>query len=275
MRRAIIFSLAAFVVASSAVSAAKMPAGSFLRSRVTNVEQLAQQVVNDAIVAARYARHYRTPRNEVVTYFENNLRVGRLRNDFETTVFTVSGQVDISSTKKVLPKGSYVFVLPNGTPILEAGTGNPLGDELPLLIAAKAETVAPSVQTAGDAAAAPGAIEATTEEGVVTRVLGTPGMELGAVPDVTALTVPAVTAVEPVVDIVAAVPVATGPAFASSIGSAFPIAALIGGAAMLAGGGGSGQSSSAPVTEVPEPASILALAMCGSGIAVGRLRRRR
>lgn len=297
MRKTLILSLAAFAVALSSANAVKPPEGAFLKSRVGTVEQLAQQVIDDAIVAARYAKHYRMSRNDVVSYFQVNLRIGKLRSDYETTVYTVSGQTDISPVKKILTKGAYVFILPDGQPLLEGKTGNPLGDELPLIVSSGPKGIGASevgdgssvgaALDSGNAGTISEVVETTGEDGVVAKVLGTPAAEIGALPgtaipggaDAMPIVLPSVVAgVEPIVDVVASMPVGTSGSFLglSNLNAVLPIAAVLGGAA-LAGGGGGGTSASSPVeppAQVPEPASLLALALGGSSILMGRIKRR-
>ncbi|MBI2844586.1 MAG: PEP-CTERM sorting domain-containing protein [Armatimonadetes bacterium] len=286
MRKAIVFCIAAFIVASSAVTAAKMPKGSFLMSPVSNVEQLAKQVTDDPIVAARYAKCFSMSRNLVVDYFEKNLRIGRLRSDFETTIYVVSEKVDLSTTTKVLQKGSYVFVAPDGQPLLEGRTGNPLLDYLPLPMKVGA-AVSSGTGAAGpvDATAVAGSGPAAVDN-VVTKVLSSNPVEIGTAATVLPVgevaplaVVGGAASLESVVDIVASMPVgATGAAFGvPGIGVILPLAAVVGGAALVgAGGGGSDSTSSqAPVdTQIPEPATMTMLAIGASALAL-RLRRRR
>lgn len=280
MRKALLLSAAVLVAASSAVCAAKTPKGSFLTSRVTTLEQLVQQVTDDAIVAARYARHFRTPRNEVVDYFQSSLRIGRLRSDFETPVYTISGRTDAVATKKVLPKGSYVFVAATGEPLLEASTGNPLLDHLPLSL--------PNSEQAGGGVTPAGVAAGPGGSGVVTTVLGQSAATVGGTagtssaleaaspvgPGPLAILSPAAAA-EPVVEIVSSIPVGgDGGSFfgAAGLGKVLPLAAAIGGAAALAGGGGGPAPAHEPL--VPEPASLAALAFGLSALGLARLRRR-
>jgi hypothetical protein len=236
--------------------------------------------MDDAIVAARYAKHFGVSRNVVVEYFKSGLRVARLKSSYEATVYSVSGKTTITSATAVLPAGTYVFIDANGRPILEASTGNPLVGRLPLA------SIAIHEATGGGSLPA-----ATTSESgdVVTKVLGAEPMEIGAVtPTVApiasagdglaAIGIPSAATMTPAVDIVGSIPIGAGghSIFAlPSLTSVVPIAALIGGAAAIASGSGdSDNKTSPPVVPVPEPSSIAALALGASALALGRLRRR-
>lgn len=268
----------ALVAGSSVVSAAKMPKGSFLTSHVTTVEGLAQQVTDDAIVAARYAKHFRASRNAVVDYFQANLQIGRLRTDYHATVYVVSGLTDIAPTEKVLPKGSYVFVAANGLPLLEASTGDPIADHLPqplsVIGSGPASATSAAVTAASGEAGLSAVVAPGVSDGVLTKVLAEPPAEIGTAPG--GLAAASLATSEPLVDIVASMP-SVGPAAGlASIGRILPVAAVIGGIA-LAGGGGSSQSpGTGPVpSPVPEPASLSVLALGVSALAFRTLKRRR
>lgn len=270
MKRIIVLASIIFVVVA-AVSAhgAKAPKNSFLVSSVATVDQLAQQVINDATVAARYAKHYKMSRNAVVDYFQKNLRIGKLTKDYETTVYYIHERTDISSEKRTLFAGSYVFVAADGTPMLEGSTGNPLGDSLPSMMftdSSAASTPESSLQGLSSVDGPEALIAADGD--VVTKVLGTQPAELG-------VAVTGIGAMEPAIELVSAIPVSAAPSAAfgaANLRLLIPAAAILGGAAM-AGGGDSGRSP-APAN-VPEPGSLVALALGASGILLPKLRRLR
>lgn len=263
MRKIIVLVAIVLVIAAVATAhSAKMPTSAFLKSPVTTVDQLSQQVIDDAIVAARYAKHYATPRNAVVDYFQHNLRTARLTKDYETTVYCITERTNIVSEKKVLPEGSYVFVTINGTPMLEGGTGNPLGNYLPIMLNNTGTASAPGSVLGTEGLSVP----ANTDSGIVTKVLSAQPSGLEAI-----------TTVEPVFELVSSIPISS--ATNTVLGAAnlrslvVPAAAVLGGAALASSGGGDKNSPSP--TEVPEPAGMIALTLGASGVILPRLRRRK
>jgi hypothetical protein len=270
--------VALVVVAAASAKAAKMPSGSFLNDSVTTVDQLSQQVVNDAIVAARYAKHFRMPRNSVVDFFQSNLRAAKLLADYETTVYGISGKTEAVATKRTLLKGTYVFVLKNDQPLLEASTGNPLEDHLPILLTTEPDSFAQIESANGEGAVIPGASSLPAQDGIVTRVMGTQPAELGAIAPMVAATTNAAAAMQPSIEIVSAIPISSSSAGLVRLGSVLPIVAAVGGAAALAGGGGGNRTnndSGGIPAPVPEPSSIATLLLGASGIVLGKYRFRR
>ncbi|MEN6520758.1 MAG: hypothetical protein ABFD46_06350 [Armatimonadota bacterium] len=269
MMRKIIVIASIMIVALAAVSAqgAKTAKRSFLVSSVTTVDQLAQQIIDDANVAARYAKHYRMSRNAVVDYFQKNLRIGRLTKDYETTVYCIRDKTDITIEKRTLPAGSYVFVSMDGTPVLEGRTGNPLGDSLPMVMLSEpAPTAGSTLKSSLSSVDGTGALT-STDDGVMTKVLGTQPSELG-------VTAASVGAVEPMVEIVSAMPVTSAPNAAlgaANLRMLIPAAAVLGGAAIAANSGGDSGTSPSPAN-IPEPISLITLALGASGIALPAFR---
>ncbi len=250
MRKALILSAVLLTVASSAIMAADTLGRSFLNAPVGSVEQLSQQVANDAVVAARYAKHFHTSRSAVAEYFTENLAVGMLTQDVECTVYSISDKTGVVSCKMVLGKGTPVFLSADGRPMLVLATGNPLTSAMPVAGISPKE-----VKT--------GSVSASTDW-VVTKVLGDTSSLAAAVAD-------------PVAQSVATTPVAAAPATigrSKSFPVAIPIAALVGGLAMVGGGSSNGATprSEAPLDLVPEPASMAMLAL-GAGALFSKIRK--
>lgn len=276
MVKAMFIAALLFVLVSSTVIAGGLPKGSFLNAPVVNVEQLSQQVVDDAVVAARYAKHFGTSRNAVVEYFQDNLKAGRLKTSWECTVYMISEKTDIVSTHKVLSAGTYVFAAADGRPMLDAVSGNPLTDAMPI---ASFKSSSRS-KTAGQTAVA--------ADDVVTKVLGASAAEIGtpamsANAGALAVAAGGAAVTDPAVELVASIPIGateTSVHRPSSMLGILPIAALVGGLAAAGGGGGHNSPSAttnAGNTEipVPEPSSISLVMACGMGIVLTRVRGRR
>jgi hypothetical protein len=229
-------------LASSALYAApRTDPGSFLVYKADSVDSFVSQIASNKRVAARYARHYSMSPDKLIAYFRENIKIKTLDKPYRTTVYFMSKGNIIKKKQRVLKAGSRVFVGPNGLPLLEWRCGNPLSKKLPVVVAK--DTGAPTPDWA--VAPAPVAeIAASAAE---------------ALPQ--------------------AVPIAAAPTLAlQNIAPAAggfslspPLMILGGALPMLIGGVAVNNSQSTPA--VPEPSSILTLAMGASGIIAYTRRR--
>lgn len=262
MKRTYLFAMAAIVLVST-VASAKMPKGSFLNSPVNGTEQLARQVTDDAIVAARYAKHFGMSRDYVVAYFQGNLAIGKLKSDYETTIYRIKGRTDAVAEQTVLAAGTYVFLSTDGEPILEASSGDPVAMNLPLKVSNKPKPASSTL------------VPGTGSEDVVTKVLGSAPIEAGtpalgttaAADAVVPMGIPAAASTFPAVEIVGSIPAAGGGSGAALL---LPLALL----GALGGGGGGGSSAPQPAS-VPEPSSLMMIAMGVAGAGFAGFRKRR
>jgi hypothetical protein len=127
--------------------------GSFLGALVYTVPDLINQVEMKPAIALRYARHYNTTPAKVVQFMKDNLVESYMPSTQTFRTYWVRRNGKIVSGNETLKKGTRVFALRNGTPILKWACGNPLTVSLPVIrtrMAAAQQDVAtrmsPSVQ---------------------------------------------------------------------------------------------------------------------------------
>jgi hypothetical protein len=245
MRHCLTFIAAVFlgsVVAQCVQAAERTPPGSYLVYRATTVGELRNQVAKNAVVRARYIRHFGVSPTELDSFFADELCLVSLKEPLRTKCWYVdkSGRQVIKT--KLLPRGTMVFATINGKPVLSWSCGNPLRADLPMTLVKpsteKPETkVLPSVET------------------ISTAVVMAPPAP--AVVSALPVTTP------PVLATVAAPAVSAPPIIAGSAG----ILGLLGGIAFKSGG---------HTPNIPEPSSFV---MLGSLLAMlpgaYRLSRRR
>jgi len=102
-----------------------MPPGAFLRSPVSGVDALTRELRADSLVTSRYSRLLRLSPEMVRATFAH-LRLIRLKQDMLLEVHHVHAHETIGSKVRRVRKGTPVFALPDGTPLLAQVCGNPL-----------------------------------------------------------------------------------------------------------------------------------------------------
>lgn len=120
--------------AAAAVRRLKPPPESYLAYRVYTVDQLIQQVRDNPVVRQRYARHFQIPEDRVVSYMRANLVESYIPVTRRYTVYCVSRSGKFFPIKQVFRKGTKVFALRNGQPVLKWLCGNPLSRFLPAVM---------------------------------------------------------------------------------------------------------------------------------------------
>lgn len=248
--------LAAIIVAACAVESSARPRqgpqpGSFLTARAESVSALVSQISSNQKVAARYARHFGVSPEELVTYFQNNLKLVTLDRPYSGITYYVSKNGTVKAKQRLVPAGSRVFATADGKPILDWRCGNPFTTRLP---APKPKPVAKKPITTEPA-------KVVVEEPVV-QVAAAQPMEIGQIPIVEAIP-PLVPTIEPMVEAVTAPP-AVGSFNMAAIGVAVP--ALLGLVSVR---------SSNDTPEVPEPTGLVAVGVGASGLICRRWSRRR
>jgi hypothetical protein len=117
------------VLACSAASAAtpqRTPPGSFLRYRATTVQELVNQMRQDPVVRARYAKHFKTSPNTLASDVSHGVRLITLKSPARVTSFYISKSGRISGKRKLLSRGTLVFADSAGKPVIAWSCGNPL-----------------------------------------------------------------------------------------------------------------------------------------------------
>lgn len=259
--------------------------GAFIKYKVESTNGLVNQLTSNPNIAARYARHFGATEQAVIQYFRNNLKLTTLQKPKRSTVYFIGKNGSILSGTRLLPAGSRVFVNQSGQMILEWRCGNPLIKKLPEVPkqAAKLST-APKVTAPPTEVASEPLVPPVNEDPFVQVAAGGP-IEIGqlpppitsvALPSVaelqSAVASPVIAGVEPVLETIASAPITNVPSAvlsASKSSYTWMLPVIAGGAGVLVS-----RDSDKKASEVPEPASIMALV---SGLAVTGItwRRRR
>ena len=103
----------------------RMPTGAFLRRPAATTQALDHQLAADSVVRLRYARLFQMPPQMVQTAMRQ-MRLSRLRQDRILEVFYVHPGEHIGYRLRRVRKGTWVYALPDGTPLLAWVCGNPL-----------------------------------------------------------------------------------------------------------------------------------------------------
>jgi len=106
-------------------------AGSFLGTKVYTASDLIYQLETHPTIAARYARHYHTTPDNIIRYMRENLVESYMPRTQTFKTYWVRGNGQIKTGHERLTKGTRVFALRNGQPVLKWACGNPLTAGLP------------------------------------------------------------------------------------------------------------------------------------------------
>jgi hypothetical protein len=242
-------------------------------------------VKSDTKLCARYARHFGTTMTGVSDYFDDHLRLVRLKKSRTTNVYYVTSNGRMGRTRRILPAGTLVFVNEAGQPVLDWRCGNPLASALPRKLPIRSGLKSPSFKVGKSTPAGKVEVAAAPPDlaKVVEKVLAAPPAEFTSVQATTAVALPPVAASMPPIVEAATVPsvaaVGSPPVVAAaSHGIAswiLPALAATGGVVALRPGSG-GASITPPTTEpVPEPGSLVVLATGVSTACAFMIKRRR
>ena len=230
----------------------KPPPDSYLQYRVYSVDQLIQQVQNNPTVRERFARHFEIAPGRVVSYMRANLVESYIPVTRRYTVYCISRSGRIYALKQTFHKGTKVFALKNGQPVLKWLCGNPLSHFLPAVVTQTYVKKPKPIVTVSRS------IQTLTENADVL--------------------VPNEVAATPFVPVVPFFPGGASSSFLSSASGGFPLAFLLPAALLFSnsghGGGGGTVPHTTPPVVVPEPTDTLfllgALPILGLGIVCRR-----
>jgi hypothetical protein len=104
---------------------------SFLRYEVYDVPGLIAELKADPATLARFARHFATSKETILSYFENNLTVSQFPANATVRVWGYSPNAGFYTVAKTFTKGTQVFATKDGTPLLRYKCANPLRKDLP------------------------------------------------------------------------------------------------------------------------------------------------
>lgn len=248
-------------------SGGAMEPNSFLVRHVSSVKELADQIRKEPVVAQRYARHYNTNAYLLADYFEQNLRLTRLPKTGTYTVFHVRSSGQILMKNLTFKKGTLIFADLEGRPVLKVSCGNPMMKTT--------LTLTP--------AAPPVAIIAVADPMASPEIALEPTDVLADLPEVVAgdvvppTTTPEITMPEVVTDapelpteVTPETVVPAEPPFVATGGPTTPFSAFIPFAPLFGFTITQGRTPPAnPSPPVPEPASLLALAVGLSALYTG------
>jgi hypothetical protein len=102
------------------------PPDSYLQYKVYTVDQLIQQVSDNPAVRRRFARHFQMPEDRVVEYMRANLVESYIPKTGRYTVYCVHPSGKFYPVRQNFHRGTKVFALRNGEPVMKWVCGNPL-----------------------------------------------------------------------------------------------------------------------------------------------------
>ena len=105
--------------------------GSFLGAMVYTAPDLIYQLETHPAIAARYARHYHMTPANIIRYMKTNLVESYMPRTQVFKTYWVRRNGQIRTGQERLVKGTRVFALRNGQPVLKWVCGNPLTTSLP------------------------------------------------------------------------------------------------------------------------------------------------
>lgn len=107
------------------------PPSSYLQYRVYTVDQLIQQVSENPKVRRRFAQHFHISEASVVSYMKANLVESYVPKTERYTVYCVRPSGSFYPIRQTFKRGTKVFALKNGEPVMKWLCGNPLSKFLP------------------------------------------------------------------------------------------------------------------------------------------------
>jgi hypothetical protein len=114
----------------------------FVKTDLHSVDQLVKVTQTNPRIRRNFARHFGIPESQVPTYFRQNLVRTRLKESRSVTVYAVTRTGRIYPVHEHLRKGTVVFALRNGEPVLKGLCANPLVRRLPPMAMAPPATPA-------------------------------------------------------------------------------------------------------------------------------------
>lgn len=109
----------------------RTPPSSYLQYRVYTVDQLIQQVSESPRVRQRFAKHFHVPETNVVEYMKANLVESYVPKTERYTVYCVRSSGKFYPIRQTFQRGTKVFALRNGEPVMKWLCGNPLSRFMP------------------------------------------------------------------------------------------------------------------------------------------------
>ena len=102
------------------------PPDSYLQYSVYSVSQLVQEVQDNPLVRRRYAQQFQIPESQVGAYLRRNLVESWVPQTGTYSVYCVNRAGKIFTVRQTFRKGTKVFALRNGEPVMKWICGNPL-----------------------------------------------------------------------------------------------------------------------------------------------------
>ena len=129
--------LSAATLAASSSATRPTPPDSYLQYKVYSVPELVKQVSSNPRLIHIYAKTFNKPDNYVLHYITNYVQESYIPETANYTVYCVRKNGLIYPTKQRMVKGTKVFALKNGTPVMKWLCGNPLTKFLPVVYKSK------------------------------------------------------------------------------------------------------------------------------------------
>jgi len=140
---ATVFAMLFVAVGTASAAGTPAPPDSYLNTKVYSIDQLIQQVQSNPRIELHYAETFHVPSDRVVQYIRNNVVESYIQETGAYTVYCVRPNGLIYPTVQHFSRGTKVFALRNGQPVMKWACGNPLMNFLP----AVHEVIKPVVKT--------------------------------------------------------------------------------------------------------------------------------
>lgn len=142
----------------------------FLDNPVDSTDELVAVLQKNKKLRQRYSKHFNIPEDRIIDFVKNTLIVDRIKKDRVVTNYCITKTGRVYALHQTFKKGTKVWALRDGTPILRWACANPLAKRLPIALTSRRPRLSPTPEVAGQrprvAESAPDPVIPDVEAGV-------------------------------------------------------------------------------------------------------------